>query len=120
MPFPTINFKATGTELDQRLVELLEKKLSSLEHYVGNASSICEAEFAKEAPRQSGNVFRVEVNLTVNGDLFRADAVMDSFEKAIDEVRDELDKELRRTVKKKESMFRKGGRAIKEMLRGGS
>ena len=84
------------------------------------SSSICDVEFEKMTVQQNGNVFRMEANLEVDGKLYRAEATMDSFEKAIDEVRSELDKELRRANSKKETLFKRGGRKIKEMLRFGS
>mgnify|MGYP005848636549 CR=1 FL=1 len=118
MGFPNIQFKATNTEVDEELQILLEQKLSSLEKYLNTETDlVCEVEFEKVSHHQSGNVHRVEVNFFKNGELFRAEAIEDSYEKAIDEVRDELDKELRRNRNKKETMFRKGARRLKEMMR---
>lgn len=120
MQFPTIQFKATNTELDQKLTDLVEQKFTSLEKYLGDALDIhCEVEFEKETAHNSGKFFRVESNLTVGGKLFRAEASEESFEKAIDEVRDELDKSLRRTNSKRETLIKKGGKALKDMLRFG-
>lgn len=120
MGFPNIQFKATNTEVDETLQVLLEQKLASLEKYLNTETDlVCEVEFEKVSHHQSGNVHRVEVNFFKNGELFRAEAVEDSYEKAIDEVRDELDKELRRNRNKKETMFRKGARRLKEMMRRG-
>lgn len=121
MAFPTIQYKATNIELDPRLTALVEQKFSSLEKFVGNETDVhCEVEFEKETAHQSGNHFRVEANLTIKGKLYRAEASEDSFEKSIDEVRNELDKELRREGGKRETMLKKGGRALKDMLRFGS
>ncbi len=113
-----IQFKATNTELEGTLQDLIEQKMQTLEKFLGDDTSVkCEVEFEKVTAQQSGQIHRVEVNLFRNGKLFRAEATEDSFEKAIDEVRDELDKELRRDRKKKETMLKRGGRAIKQMLR---
>ncbi len=118
MAFPMIQFKATNTELEGTLQDLIEQKMQTLEKFLGDDTSVkCEVEFEKVTAQQSGQIHRVEVNLFRNGKLFRAEATEDSFEKAIDEVRDELDKELRRDRKKKETMLKRGGRAIKQMLR---
>ena len=118
MSFPTISFKATNTELDVNLQDLVDHKFLSLEKFIGEESDVkCEVEFEKVTASQSGQVFRVEANLWLGGKMYRAEATEDSFEKAIDEVRDELDKELRRSTKKKETLFKRGGRAIKKMMR---
>lgn len=121
MAFPTIQFKATNTELDQTLTNLVEQKFASLDKFFeDDAHMHCEVEFEKETAHQSGNHFRVEANLTVGGTLHRAEASEENFEKAIDTVRNELDKEIRRTTSKKETLFKKGSRAVKDMMRFGS
>lgn len=118
---PTINYKATGVELNQELQTLLESKFTLLEKYIGDETDIkCEAEFSKTAQQENGQVFRVEVNLWLKGTLYRAEATEDQFEKAIDEVRDELDKELRRATKKEQGLLKRGGRKLKEMMRFGN
>lgn len=121
MSFPIINFKGTNTELDERLADLVSSKFTTLEKFLGDESDVkCDVEFEKVANQQSGKVFRLETNLWLKGKLFRAESTEDSFEMAIDEVRNELDKELRRDNDKHSSLIRKGGRKIKEMLRFGS
>lgn len=121
MAFPMIRFKATNTELNGSLQDVLEMKLHSLEKYIGDETDlICEVEFEKVTAQNSGPIYRVETNLSIGGKLHRAEATETSFEEAIDEVRNELDKELRRSNKKQETMFKRGGRAIKEMLKFGA
>ena len=121
MAFPAITFKTTNTEPNPELQQVLENKFQSLEKYLGDETDVrCEVEFEKETKSQSGSVFRVETNLWLHGRLYRADASLESFEKAIDEVRAELDKELRRANKKREGLVKRGGRALKNMMRFGS
>ncbi len=97
---------------------LIELKYPALAKYWrDDATVLCEIEFEKVAPKKAGAVYRVEANLTVDGSLYRAEATLESLEQALDEVRNELDKELRRTKKKGETLFKKGARAGKEMLR---
>lgn len=118
MTTPNITFKHTNTDVDYELQTVLTQKITALEKYFEEPTLI-EVEFRKEAPKNSGDVFVTEINCTVKGELYRAVATNDSFEKSIDEARDELDKELRRDKKKKDSMFRKGARRIKEIMRFG-
>ncbi len=115
-----IQFKATNTYLDGAWQDLVEQKFRTLEKYLGKGTDTkCQVEFEKVAPHQSGNVHRVEANFTVEGKLFRAEATEQSFELAIDEVRKELDSELKKAHQKRDTLFKKGGRKIKEMLRFG-
>lgn len=120
MTQPNIQYKATNTELDTTLQSLLESKLESLQKFYTEENSVrFEVEFEKETAHQSGKHFRVEVNMHKDGELFRAEASEHTFEEAIDEVRDELDKSLRRAAKKHDTLVRRGGRAIKKMMRMG-
>lgn len=121
MTFPIINFKSTNTETDTKLQDLVTHKLESLGKFIQGESDVkCEVEFEKVAPRQSGDVYRVEINLWLRGNLYRAEATCDSFEKAVDEARNEVEKELRRNTDKKDTLVKRGGRKIKEMLQSGS
>lgn len=120
MAFTTIQFKATNVTLEGKLQDLIEHKLTTLEKYLGQETDVlCSVELEKVAPRQHGLIYRLEVNITKAGHLFRAEATEDSFEKAIDKVKAELDEEMRRAVEKKETMIKRGGRMIKDMIRFG-
>lgn len=120
MSLQMIQFKATNTELTGELQDLLELKFQSLEKYLQGEENVqCNVEFEKETAHQSGKHFRVEANLHINGRMHRAEATELSFEEAIDEVRAELDKELRRSNKKHETLVKRGGRKLKKMLRFG-
>jgi len=118
MTTPNISFKHTDTDVNYELQNLLNHKLESIHKYLEDPA-IIEVEFRKEAPKSAGDVFVVEVNCTTKGTLHRAVSLSESFEKGIDDVRNELDKELRRAKKKRGSLFRKGARRIKEMMRWG-
>lgn len=121
MSFPMIQFKATNTDLDGDLQDLVEQKFQSLEKYIGDETDVsCAVEFEKETAHQSGKFFRFEANVLVAGKMYRAEASELSFEEAVDEVRSELDKEMRRSNKKHETLVKRGGRKIKDMLRFGS
>ena len=120
MTFPIINYKTTNAEVSSELKTLLEAKFTSLEKYLGDETDVqCDVEFEQVAPQQSGKIYRVEANLWLKGTMYRADATEDQFEKAIDEVRAELDKELRRATKKRHSLLKRGGRKLKDMMRFG-
>ena len=115
-----IQYKATNTKLNGGLQNLLEQKFQSLEKYIGDETDVkCAVEFEKVTTQQSGKVFRTEANLFIAGKLYRADATEFSFEESIEEVRAELDKELRRANKKRDTLMRRGGRKIKKMIRFG-
>ncbi len=120
MSFPMINFKVTNAEVSDQLKTVAEHKLTSLEKYIGASPAICDVEFEKVTNHhQQGNVFRVEVNLEVTGKLFRAEATSESFEKAIDDVRADLENEMQSVQGKRDTLWKKGARRVKEMMRFG-
>lgn len=120
MSFPMINFKVTNTEVSDQLKDIAENKLQTLEKFVGDAPAVCDLEFERITNHhQNGNIHRVEVNLELNGKLHRAEATDESFEKAIDEVRAELENKLRSHQGKRETMILRGARRMKEMMRFG-
>lgn len=117
MTFPTINFKYNDLKEAAALSNVTEAKIGSLAKFLSGEESVtCDVEFEKVAPQNSGDVHRVEVNMMVDGTLYRADATESSFEKAIDEVRDELDKEMRRAKDKQVTLDKDAGRAAKEQM----
>lgn len=117
MTFPLINFKFNNLDEAHALADLVEQKLNSIEKYLNNENSgTCDVEFSKVAAQQNGQIHRVEVNLMLGGNLYRAEATEESFEKAIDEVRDELDKELRRAKEKQATLDIQAGRDAKEKM----
>jgi ribosomal subunit interface protein len=117
MEFPIINFKYNNLQEAVALSDLMEQKMQTLTKFLKESQPItCDVEFEKVAPQKAGQVHRVEVNLMVDGTLFRAESTDDSFEVAIDEVRSELDKELRRAKDKQIKLDKDAGRAAKEQM----
>ncbi len=118
MSFNNIIFKNTDANVKKSLHDLVEQKLTSLEKYVGDETDVkCEVEFEKVAPHNSGDIYRVELNLWVAGKMYRAESTKSTYEAAIDLVRDELDRDLSKSHDKRHTLERKGGREIKEALR---
>ena len=117
MEFPIINFKYNNLKEAEALADLMGQKMQSLTKLLNESQSItCDVEFEKTTAQNTGKVHRIEVNLMVDGTLFRADATEDNFEMATDEVRNELDKELRRAKDKQVTLDKNAGRAAKEQM----
>jgi ribosomal subunit interface protein len=119
--FPPINLKAVNIELSPGLTSLVDQKLQPLEKLLpeGETDIRCEVELEKLTGQQTGRIYRAEVNLFVRGTLHRAEALEEQIEKAIDEVRDELRRELEKARKKRQSLIKRGGQVLKNMLRFG-
>ncbi len=115
-----ITFKHTGTDTDASIRPLIIQKLAALEKYTGGETDVrTEVEFDRVAAHKSGMICRVEVNIFVGGKIYRSAAEQATYEAAFEVVKDELDQEMRRAHEKKNSLIRRGGRKIKEMIRFG-
>ncbi|MCB9810848.1 MAG: ribosome-associated translation inhibitor RaiA [Candidatus Nomurabacteria bacterium] len=120
MSFSNIIFRNTNVTVEEKLHDLVEQKFTSLEKYIGDETDLkCEVEFEKIASHNTGDIYRVEANLWLSGKMHRAEATKDTFENAIDEVKEELDRELNKDSSKRQTLMKKGGREIKEAMRSG-
>jgi len=98
----------------------VREKLEALENHIdlgGEETALAEVEFQRSTHHKKGEVFRVEVNLSFKGEMFRAESTKHDPRVAIDDVRKELDKRIRRKKGRRENLLKRGGRRLKELLR---
>jgi ribosomal subunit interface protein len=121
MTFPHIAVKATNLELTNGLSALIDQKFTPLGKLIppGATDAHARIEVEKLTEHHTGKIYRVEVNLFAQGKTYRTEATEEQIEKAIDEARDELRRELQHAQGKHKSLLRRGGQAIKDMLRFG-
>lgn len=121
MSLQLITFKHTNTEVRPNLQDLVTQKLQTIDRFLGAKGEVkCDVEFAKVSPKLHGAIYRVEVNIWTGGTVYRAEATEETFERAIEEVRSELESTLKHTRTKRQSLWRKGARKMKDMMRFGS
>lgn len=117
-----ISIKASTDSLTAATREFIEEKFSALDKLTGGsampASLSCEIEESMAVER-AGAKYRAEGNLSVDGKLYRAEATSGTLEGAVDRVRDDLLRELRSARGKERGLLKRGGAALKRMLRFG-
>ena len=117
----TTKIKATNTTLTEAITDYVDAKLgkSVLEKFSGSYEILdVEVEIAKTTSHHNnGEIFRAEVNVLVKGKVLRAASDKEDLYAAIDDVHDEIIKVLKDTKTKKETLWKKGSRSIKKMLR---
>ena len=115
-----ISIKATGHTLSEETRELVESKFAKLGKLVGEEAQLsCEIEESIATVR-AGARYRAEGNLSVEGQLYRAEALGDTLEGAVDRARDELLSELRQSKSRTRRLAKRGGAFVKSWLRFGS
>ncbi|MBI5799007.1 MAG: ribosome-associated translation inhibitor RaiA [Candidatus Yonathbacteria bacterium] len=118
-----IKIKTTNIELTSAIENYVEEKIWSVEKFAmphENENPVVEVEIGKTTNHhEHGDVFRAEVNLSVRGKHFRATSEKDDLYAAIDDMRNELVRELSSHKDKTRTLVRKGAGMIKNMLRFG-
>lgn len=113
-----IKTKYTNLTLTPETKDQLNKKVESVSKIVGEEENVLfEVEFGKSTKHQSGDVFRAEINITINGDHFRAESENADLYSATDEAKDEIANVLRSYKNKKKSWVKRSGTKLKEFIR---
>lgn len=114
-----ISIKSTNIELTPALKDYAEKRIAKAAKFLGEDATVTVDIGKTTHHHKQGEVFRAEINLTtVLGKQFRAVSEKADLYEAIDDVRDELVREVGSAKGKKEALWKRGARKIKNMMRG--
>lgn len=117
----TINLKGTNISLTPEIRTYLERRLESVKKFFPDegGSFIADIELGKiSAHHQTGDIYRAEINIHIKKRSFRAVSERPDLYSAIDDVKDEMFRELSSNKEKRISIMRRGGQKIKAILRG--
>lgn len=117
----TVNVKTTDVDLTPEIEAYLDQKLSDIEKllvYESDDEVTCDIELAHVRDQRT-DAWRAEMNLAVRGEMYRAEARGESVQAALDEVKDEMMKRVRRSKRKRFHLLRRGGAKLKEFIRFG-
>lgn len=117
-----ITTKATKCELSPKTEALIEEKLTAPLRLLGQESdhAMLDIEIEEAPPEgRSSEPYRLVARLSINGDVFYAEAVKPTPESAADRVRSQLEAEIRHSRGRAHRMIKRGGAALKQMLRFG-
>ncbi len=113
-----IIIKGTNIKLSPSIKQYIEEKIGGLEKFLRKYNpQLVEArvEVGKITRGQRrGDIFRAEVNLSINGQLIRVEKTEESLMAAIDLAKDELRREIRQNKDKRMTMFVRGARSWKK------
>ncbi|MEK7227909.1 MAG: ribosome-associated translation inhibitor RaiA [Patescibacteria group bacterium] len=114
-----ISIKSTNIELTPALKDYTEKRIGTIKKYIGEKTT-ANVEIGKTSEHHKhGDIFKAEVNITTAlGKQFRAVSEKPDLYEAIDDVRNEIVREVSSAKGKSEAMWKKGARKFKNMLRG--
>lgn len=116
-----IIFKGTNYEITGDVEKLCRERIASATRMLGSDvdKALIEVELELVEERKNDNaVYRAEVNVSFDGKLYRAESTRRSMQNAISDVKKGLSNEIRKDRGKESSMTKRGGRALKSLLRG--
>ncbi len=116
-----IKIKKTGTIEDVRATEAtVKEKIQTLSKLIPKNDTTALAEVELEELKERRGGYRVEINFSSEGDMFRVEAKRPTVRIALDAALEDLRRELRRRKTKKVDFARNEARKAKKHLKGGS
>lgn len=117
-----IRIKTTDYELTTEARTYLDDRIASLEKFLGGDSALarCEIELGRDAgrPRHGANMWFAEIRIMQPGSTpVYARNNASSVNAAIDDVKDEVERQMRREKKLHIRVIRKTGAAVKNWMK---
>ena len=113
--------KSKDIKISDDFNSYIEKRIGKLEKFLEDVDSeLLEAtiEFEKIIGRQKqGEVSQTHVNLQFPGKLFRSEVRGENLFSMVDDVKEELEAEIKKYKTKKDTMFKRGARSVKKLYR---
>ncbi|HIP21947.1 MAG TPA: HPF/RaiA family ribosome-associated protein [Candidatus Pacebacteria bacterium] len=115
-----IEIYAKDVEMTSKLEEYVEKKISSFDKILGGGDDErkCVFRIGKNTNAHThGRIFFADVRVETPNKAYGAKIKGDTEYEVVDKVKDEILKKIRRHKNKENSLLKRGGRKIKELLR---
>ena len=115
-----ITIKNTGIDLSSSVTDHVYKRLEKISKLMRNDSAaLCHVELARSTGHHAkGDVFRAEIHITGSRKDCYASSEKEDLYSAIDDVRNEILRELKANREKQISFVRRGGARVKLMMKG--
>jgi len=116
-----VTIKATNTTLTPSIDEYVRKRVGTFDKLIDSedTSARVAVEVGKDTEHhKSGDIFFAEINLHIAGRDFRTRRDGSDIYSAIDIAKDEIMDAVRGYKGRQATMLRRGGQAIKNMIRG--
>ena len=105
-----VTIKTTNLNLTPAIKKAIEEKIATLDKFISHADTLVEAfvEVALETRHhKKGKIYYAEANIKVPGRIIRSEAREENIYQAINTVKDELQRLLKKYKKKKTATFKK-------------
>lgn len=115
-----INIKTTAVTLTPAITSYVNKRLAKIASFLeDDTTAQCDIELGKTTEHhQKGNIFRAEIHIVAANKNAYASSEQRDLYTAIDDVRDEILRELKTDKNKRISVIRRSGARLKNMVKG--
>ena len=118
-----ISIKATNIELTPAISQYIDEKVGSLEKFILAADPTtvrANIEVGKTTRHHhsGSDIFIAEINLYIDGKTLRAVSEQGTLYAALDDMKDEIAREITSSKNKQRALFRRGGAVVKNMIKG--
>jgi len=112
-----IHYQMTNIEMTDAIAEYMEKRLSTLDKFF--TAPEAHVHLSKNPPTQKNGegLYGVHLKIQDEGKEYLADHSSYDLYAAIDNIKDDMQRVVRKTKTTEDSLFKKGARKIKNMLR---
>jgi len=113
-----VNIKSTNLVLTTGLKKFIRTKIKTLEKFFDNIQVEAWVEIGKPSlHHQKGNVFYAECQINLSKKVLRATSQGENLKTAILQVREELERQIKKYKEKRKTKVEVGGRRLKEDLK---
>lgn len=114
-----INTKVTNMELTKKISNYLDKRISSIKKFVKGGEVIAYVEVGKITNHhKQGDIYRAEFNIEISGEKFYAFSEKEDLFKAIDIAKKEIVRQIDKSNKRKQTLYKRGAASVKKILKG--
>ncbi len=116
-----IKIKATNIELTEAISNYANRRILSIQKFVKEIESeiLVYIEVGKTTNHhKQGEVFRAEINIDISGSKFYSFSEKEDLYIAIDDAIDEIIRQIKNQKNKKQTLFKRGAKRLKEIIRG--
>ncbi len=113
------NIKATNMELTSSITEHINDRVETINKFLNDNNAIIQIEVGRTTNHHNkGDVFRAEFNLKSNDKSFYAESSKSDLYLAINDAKDQILSALKSKKGRSMTLFTRGARSVKKMLKG--
>lgn len=119
-----INLQGKNIELTEAIKGYVSKRVTNLEKLLANieknaGEAMVDFEVIKTTNHhKTGDIFRAECKINVNGDEYYGSSDNEDLYSAIDAVKETLFNEIMKNKDRRKTLFKRGATSVKKMLKG--